>query len=172
MPDPRMNFAPCCDLMVAHTGAWRRLVAMLVVHTSSTDVARDSRTAVPADAARALRLLPCPRCTACFPTTRALAQHERIKHGVRSEWRLYVGTGCMCHCCKTVFSTRLRATAHLSDPRRNRKCRQYVLDGLATPVPPDELNALDDADRFARRSAQQAGLTMPLTTQRPKRSGA
>ena len=145
-------------------------MAMLGVHTSSSDVARDSRAAVPVDAARALRLLSCPMCTACFPTARALAQHERIKHGVRSEWRLYGGADCMCQCCKTVFSTMLRAVAHLSDPRRNRKCRQYVMDVLANAVPPDELSALGAADRIARRSAQQAGLTAPPSMQRPKRA--
>eukprot|EP00972_Heterocapsa_arctica_P075012 11070550-Heterocapsa_arctica.AAC.1 len=44
------------------------------------------------------------------------------------------------------------------------------MDGLATPVPPDKLSALDAADGLLRRAAQRAGITNPASTRRPKRA--
>ena len=68
-----------------------------------------------------LRIVPYPLCAAAFPSSKALAQHERVKHGLRDVVRCYVSNG-VCLVCRKDFGTRLRCLSHLKG-RRNLVCQ-------------------------------------------------
>jgi hypothetical protein len=172
LPDPRVDFAPWLAIMTDTPRAWLDITKLYVVVASTNDVAAEPLLDVSAREAGALALHACPACTARFPSARALAQHARIKHGVRSEWRLYIGADATCPACALSFSSRLRAVAHLSDPRRNRTCRQFVQDGHAPVLEQETLAALDALDSAERLETQRSGATHPLSKRRPFRSPA
>ena len=115
------------------------------------------RIARPAPLAGAVAECTCTECSLSFPTAKALDQHKRIKHDVKRLWRTVVGPENRCPACHLIFSTHLRATAHLSDPRRNRKRRDLVISGAYLANSVEVQRQLDDADRAERRAAQQSG---------------
>ena len=68
-----------------------------------------------------------------------------------------------CQVCGKVFSTRTRALAHLNDPRKNRRCRDAVLNGQVPQLPDDEVSRLDEQARAERAAARKAGLSQPAS---------
>ena len=94
-------------------------------------------------------------------------QHRRIKHGWRCPINRFV-TGPMCPVYGKVFATRLRAIAHLSDPRKRSQsdrasCREIVLSG-GVPEVADEalLEQFSEEARAQRAEARKAGHTRPV----------
>ena len=79
----------------------------------------------------------CRECNVAFGTARALASHNRTKHGVRAEQRFYCFSNGVCQQCGTNFNTRLRLMAHLCDSRRA-KC----WDAISSQ--PDKFHRLSD----------------------------
>eukprot|EP00959_Pyramimonas_sp_CCMP1952_P265213 5545981-Pyramimonas_sp.AAC.1 len=71
------------------------------------------------------RTFACPGCAndgvvdpPAFHSQKALLSHRRAKHSFRCDARFYIDSFGVRPVCKTVFSSRFRAIAHLSDPRR------------------------------------------------------
>ena len=112
-------------------------------------------------------------CHAAFPTSKALLAHARIKHGTRSFVRNFIGSDNKCPVCQNVFSTRLRAIAHLSEKRKRGKrtisCHDLVLEGLATPLNPTVVASHDNEDRKLRKTARLMGHAQPLALYVAKR---
>jgi hypothetical protein len=69
----------------------------------------------------------------------------------------------VCQCCASVFSTRLRLIAHLSDARRP-ACRDWILLN-GTPLDEVRVSDLDASDRKSRSEARKLGLTQPKSAQ-------
>ena len=110
----------------------------------------------------------CNTCTAnvdgtrpAFATSRALESHQRSKHKVLCEFRNYVLADGKCPVCKTVFVSRIRCLAHLSDRRRT-KCSSQLVKGDFCKLPDATVLQLDLQDREARRNAQRAGHSHPI----------
>ena len=97
-----------------------------------------------------------------FPISKALAAHMRRAHGVRCMYRVFVDGSGLCPICKTYLHTRLRVIAHLSDPRRNLKCREAIHNGTVPRLPDSLVAELDALDTGFRRTAQRAGLSHPV----------
>jgi hypothetical protein len=98
----------------------------------------------------------CPQCRVAFATERALASHQRAKHGSRMAIRTFV-EGTVCVACGTDYRQRLRLIAHLSDSRRPR-CRNWIVANTS-PLSPARVCELDDEDRVARNDARAQGHT-------------
>ena len=121
-------------------------------------------------------LFTCSECAVTeeksdFDSQKALDSHARAKHGVRCEVRCFAPESGKCPVCKAVLCTRLRLIAHLSDKRVGRdRCRNAVLSGSVTPLAPASVLRLDEADRVARRLAQQAGKSHVTAVGQAKRA--
>ena len=81
----------------------------------------------------------------------------------------YVGMSRRCCVCVTLFSTRTRLIAHLSDKRlrgsRVYNCRHVVLSsGFIEPVKEDEYQDAHMLDRENRKTARKRGHSQPLST--------
>ena len=65
--------------------------------------------------------------------------------------------------CKTIFHTRLRLLAHLSDKRRT-ACQSAILDApdVYRPLSDERISELDALDRVTRSDARQRGHTHPV----------
>ena len=106
-------------------------------------------------------------CHDRFATNKAARQHERIKHGTRTCVDQYVGSDGKCPICSRVFASRLRAVAHLSDPRIRSKhgrpsCRERVLSGEVPPIHGFDLIRMREEDRKLRAAARRDGHTTPI----------
>ena len=95
---------------------------------------------------------------------KALAQHQRIKHSMRSVLRFYVdGTG-ICPSCKNIYHSRYRVLTHLSSPKKP-ICKEYVLcSGKVSALPNDVVQHLDEIDKTLIREARKQGRTHPKVT--------
>ena len=158
LPDPSSDFSTWWCYMRDYAGEWEKAVSEL--HFSASVCDKTSSTdSIPSDV---LDVHKCPTCTAAFASLRALRSHERTKHKKQTDMRLYADSSATCMCCHTVFSTRLRLIAHLSDARRP-SCTEWVAKHGA-PLERSVVEGLDAADRDARRVARAAGLTQPRST--------
>ena len=92
----------------------------------------------------------------CFSTSRALESHMRAKHKTLCEFRCYVNADGKCPVCATVFNSRIRCIAHLSDRRRT-KCSDIISEGQIRKLADATVARLDLLDRESRRLAQRAG---------------
>ena len=104
----------------------------------------------------------CHECNVAFGSPKALASHNRIKHGMRAEQRFFCSSDGICQQCDTNFKTRLRLFAHLCDTRRD-KCwlavKHHPEQFIKLSI--DEYARLDLEDRSARTSAYAEGKTHP-----------
>ena len=162
MPDPELEWGPWADLLTNFPREWSELVAACFSPDSSVAKSRSDPTVGEAAGHT------CTQCGAAFFSGKALAQHARIAHGTRSEWHRYIGKTARCLVCRLKFSTRLRAVAHLSDPRHNLRCRAAILDGQVRPLSKAYLSTLEEQARVERAAARAAGGTHPLSRGRPR----
>lgn len=105
----------------------------------------------------------CDACAACFASQKALQAHQRTTHKQRAPQRYYSDRDGVCPVCQTIFKTRLRLLAHLSDTRRD-KCWNHISThlNLYPRIPEDRVIELDAVDREQRRTARQEGHTHPI----------
>lgn len=151
---------------------WKMLVNLFIYRCVEEEAAREQRgegatvkpPVVPADRKHA-----CTECGKAFETGKALAQHRRVAHKATTVWKKFIGPTNSCPICKLVFSSRHRAIGHLSDGRRNQRCRQAILDGLAAELDSEVLLELDERARGERAKARQEGHSQPLAGRRPRR---
>jgi hypothetical protein len=114
----------------------------------------------------------CPECRAesgaiwSFASNKALQSHRRRKHGVRPSIRDNVDSFGTCPVCKTIFSSRLRVIAHLSEKRMRGRCAftcgMKLVEGNYARLPSDYVSSLDGLDRTALTTARRAGRVQPL----------
>ena len=108
-----------------------------------------------------------------FPSEKALLSHCRVKHSLRNTFRNFIRDDNSCPVCKVVFSTRLRAIAHLCEKRRrgtrSLSCRDFVLRGAVCPLGRDVVDVLDAHDSDLRRQQKMKGKVTPLATYTAKR---
>jgi len=157
-PGPENNFAFWREL-TKFRGPWKQLVALYRTSASSHSPTKSSEGAID--------LFKCLHCDDAFPTSKARDMHMRIRHGVRCEWRKFIGKDNACPHCAVVFSTRLRAIAHLNDPRRNIACREAVQSGKHKAISDKLLAEYDEQDRITRKEAFKAGRS-PLSKGLPR----
>jgi len=125
MPDPAAQPGQWFCFVCQWPHQWKQIVDKLVFFESAC------AAAVPI-ASPGIDLPAKHQCLECnleFRSWKALALHNRVKHGCRTELRRYIGGDGICpHCC-THFGSRLAVVRHLSDPRRVLQCREFVLPG-------------------------------------------
>ena len=148
--------------------SWRSLVRLAVSRSVVTALAPDPHMPIPCHEPL---LHACPTCRVAFRSQKALAQHQRIAHNVRSSWREFISTDSRCPVCNVAFSTRNRAIAHLSDHRRNKPCRQKCLSGEVARIPHELLLILDVQAKEDRAAARKDGYTQPLSRGIPRKAG-
>ena len=103
--------------------------------------------------------------------------HVRRKHEAVSGVSAYVGKSRRCCVCSTLFSSRTRLMAHLTDKRlrgsRKFNCRQVVLNsGFIEKVDVGEYHEAHLQDRNSRRNARKRGHSQPLSLFPAKRAKA
>ena len=159
MPCPAFDSGPWMDLMVDFPTEWKAIVKQYCFSVSVYDDGPTLRHPLPG-----APIFSCSLCIGAAPffsSSKALASHMRTKHGVRNMCRTYVDSTGKCPVCGTVLHTRLRVTAHLSDPRRNIMCREAIFSGTVAQLSLEEVSRLDALDAELRRNAQRAGLSHP-----------
>ena len=97
----------------------------------------------------------------CFSTSKSLQSHMRAKHKTLCEFRCYVNADGKCPVCLTVFNSRIRCIAHLSDRRRT-KCSDIISGGQIRKLAVATVARLDLLDRESRRLAQRTGHSHPI----------
>ena len=164
---------PCADPMLwmrfilCNPGAWGQYIDGYIFHESTAPVARHEPIFMqPQGMGQTTEQgwLVCERCPEharrIFPTARSLRAHVVAMHHHRAIAREYVGASGICPVCKLCFHTRLRAVAHIQ--RAGSRCATLLHE--CTQLHPDEVAALDEADRSAVRAAVRAGHARPLAT--------
>ena len=162
---------PCADQMLwmrfilCNPGAWGQYIDGYIFHESTAPVARHEPIFMqPQGMGQTTEQgwLVCERCPEharrIFPTARSLRAHVVAMHHHRAIAREYVGASGICPVCKLCFHTRLRAVAHIQ--RAGSRCATLLHE--CTQLHPDEVAALDEADRSAVRAAVRAGHARPL----------
>jgi len=128
LPDPCVDQLAWIAFMREKSGEWDSMVDELHFCESSCDQHPHDLCAYGVRHADVAQFT----CSICVPpqrsfaTGKALKSHMRAKHGVLSDMRRFANGDGLCQCCASVFSTRLRPIAHLSDARRT-ACRDWLL---------------------------------------------
>ena len=129
------------------TALWQTIVSECAFTTSVLD------KQVPVIAPTVVLAFACPQCSACFASDKALSQHARKLHGLKSTIQSVVGPGSVCRSCQTDFQQRFRLVAHLSDRRPGRdKCRRHYL-AAESETTPEAAEILHQTDLAAQRAA-------------------
>jgi len=156
LPDSSVDQTAWSQFMAKNADTWNALVSKIHFYKSSSDrcvYVNDMQTLH-------VELFPCPECKiAAFPSMKALKSHMRTKHRLRCPMRLYANSDTKCQSCETVYSSRLRLLAHLTDSR-GPGCRDWCLQH-GTKITIERMRSLDEFDAQARRKTHKAGLTQP-----------
>ena len=152
LPDPSVN--PESWQSTILDASWVEVVKCVFFVTSVLD-----KVGSPDQVPEHARTFVCSICGTrpAFSSHRALASHQRAKHGQRNPVRCFVGSG-VCPVCSSDYQDRLRCIAHLSDFRRP-SCRDRLLSGEFAPLPPEIVAKLDAIDAELRKKAHRAGRT-------------
>ena len=149
------------NFILQHPCAWKQLVDQYIVYDSIAPVARHE----PVFLCQTLpeqKWFACTQCPedACrvFPTMHSLRSHIVAKHKYRAAARLHVRGDGVCPICKLCFHTRVRAIAHVQ--RSGSRCALLLHE--SPQLHPDEVEALDKADKLSVRAAVKAGHARPL----------
>jgi hypothetical protein len=160
------SFLPSIDRLVewpawiiANRDKWKKLVSETFFVASILD-----RVAGEGLAPGTIAPFRCQLCepAVAFRSTVGLAQHSRIKHNVRCEWRQFADKDGKCAACGMVFHTRLRLLRHILCVRRP-KCLDW-LKVHGTPLSAERVAELDEEDKVLRRAAQRAGKSGVVAT--------
>ena len=103
---------------------WNEAVDTILFFTSVVDTKHARQTTTICES-----IHECLSCNLFFASSRALKSHNRVVHGNKCNARSYIGSDFKCPVCRTVFGSRLRAIAHLSDQRRT-KCTDMLAPNM------------------------------------------
>ena len=148
-PGGQVNACVWLDFMTRNSDRWHSIVSECGFSESVFDRG-GSETSAP----RVLNLgFACKLCGAAFPSSKALGQHNRKRHGAKPIIQTLVGDETTCQNCKTDFVQRFRLIAHSSDSRPNRlKCRLWYAANAAQ-IPEDVSHDLHCKDLILQRHA-------------------
>ena len=172
LPEPKIP-RPWFDFMLQQPLLWEEFVALLNYSHSVCDKSAQSEPSKDTTP----NAVPCELCPAphpAFKSHKALAQHQRTTHGVKSAARFYANANGTCASCGTRFHTRLRLMAYLTDKRRT-KCLVWLQDNVPA-LSNQRVKDFDEDDRLARKEARRSGHTHaiakePAMTIQDKRIG-
>eukprot|EP00973_Karenia_brevis_P061236 8515083-Karenia_brevis.AAC.1 len=152
LPPPCIGHADWSQYILDDVQRWREVATSLHYTASCTD--KEQVPGTPASLS-----FVCQMCNpACgFASEKGLAQHQRMKHGLRNMMRYYI-SGPVCPVCETDFQDRIRCLAHVSDCRRS-KCRGELLSGSFAMLDEDQVCQLDEIDARLRKEARRSGRT-------------
>ena len=163
LPPPQSEPRVWVEFMLQEEIEWKRAVESCTFVHSKLDASADGMSPAAAHGAHVCLLCDTPQPAFCSP--KALASHQRVKHGIRNPMRAFAEADGRCPVCRTLFHTRLRLLAHLSDERRP-KCRDALMAGAVQPLSARRILELDALDKVARRDAHRLGYTHPLAVGR------
>ena len=165
LPDPDENSQEWLRFILSFPSRWHQLVDMLFYSQSCLD-----RQQIGQDTAQlSFKCELCNDPQPAFASSKALAQHQRIKHKMRSVLRLRVDDSGVCPCCHNVYHTRYRVLAHLQNPKKP-ACKDFVLNSGEVPILSAEtVRKLDEMDKIAIREARKKGHTHPKVTKPARR---
>ena len=178
--DPWHHAQRWCDFIEQWPHEWSRLLKLYSpCCTPADDFAVAARMPKRGSQVVALLSYCCCECTVSFPSEKALQQHRRTSHGFRMEARKFVSSACACPVCGVVFACRPKVLTHLAESRQRGKdagpsCRDQLASGRWAPLPDDETERCDLADRALRASSRKRGWTQPRShgrVSRPARRG-
>ena len=159
MPHPEENPLELFGFISNCEHEWAALIDKYTYLHSVLD--RDASNMTSAAGSNAFVCTRCSGSSHSFASQKALDQHCRRVHGIKSSIREFVDGSGICPVCETNFHTRLRVLAHLSDKRRT-KCSSALQSGTFERLPSTEVTRLDQADAQARRAARKNGHTHAL----------
>ena len=160
LPDPQ-----------THPSSWHSFMLSDRWHNAVCDV-HSSHSALDKIVTRTSGSSPSPllsfSCNLCsdgvhhfaFATKKALMSHQRSKHGMKSNARLYADADGICAWCQNCYVTRLRVLRHLTDRRSS--CLNKLVSAGSPVLDDARVSYLDNIDRGLRRQAQRAGRAHPV----------
>ena len=157
LPVPVHDPLAWLEFMKNEADGWHALVDKLFYVQSCLD-----RQAQPVETVQLTFVCDiCANPKPAFCTAKALAQHKRIKHKMRSNIRCYIDDSGVCPCCKNTYHTRYRVLTHLQNPKKP-ECKDYILNsGRVSMLPSEFVQKLDVMDNIAIREARKQGFTHP-----------
>ena len=117
----------------------------------------------------------CPHgCEGAFLSAKALGQHMRAKHNIRSDIPLYIDDSGICPACGVNLHARAKVVTHACETRYRGKscrvrCRDVILGGTIPQLPHDIFVQLQERDRKLIAAARRAGHTHVRTARPAKR---
>jgi len=122
LPSPSVDFEPWWELCSRFQCEWKQIVAQYHTHFDDVEFVRK---AGPSSITVAATIFCCDLCTnGVFESQKALDQHKRVKHKIRTPVADFVGHVSKCPICLTDFGNRARLITHLSERRIQSKVRQ------------------------------------------------
>ena len=160
------------DLICGFPAAWKELVDKYVTSESVFDESKEDRVAAGKDLANRGAFV-CPTCCPSlgFKSRKALDQHMRTKHNIRSDIPYYIDDSGVCPACGVNLHARAKVITHACETRHRGKhcrvrCRDVILGGNIPRVPNDIFFQLQERDRKLIAAARKAGHTH-VRTARP-----
>ena len=110
-----------------------------------------------------------------FQSQKALDQHKRVKHKIRTPVADLLGDVSKCPVCSTDFGSRVRLITHLSDRRirskvRKTNCHYEFVRRSQSTIDSEQLATLHSKDSAARKAATKCGHTHVLADRPAKRN--
>ena len=153
---------------------WKLIIAEYHTHLDDLEFVRKAgRPFSTADA----NTFCCELCAnVVFQSQKALDQHKRVKHKIRTPVADLVGDISKCPVCLTDFGSRVRLITHLSDRRirskvRKTNCHYEFIKRSQYKIDSEQLAVLHSKDSDARKAANKNG-HMHVLADRPAKRNA
>ena len=166
LPDPESNADPWFSLISTYPKQWLDIVGKYHTCASCLD---EVVTAAEATACSSTTPLTCSLCVASsngdvkvFKSAKALAQHQRILHKVKSPIPLYIDDSGICPACNVNLYCRAKVVTHACEVRYRSKtdklrCCDVILSGVVPKIDASLFVRLEDRDRILKRNAKSSG---------------
>ena len=179
LPDPQYDAAPWQKLMLDYPTQWAEIVQKYNVCDSVLD------DAVRRGDVDDSNMYVCNLCTSSLSadcpnvrrvkSAKALAQHQRIYHNVRSPIPYYIDDSGVCPACGVNFFSRCKVVVHACETRVrskacNIRCRDVILSGVLPKIEPLLFIKLEERDRSLKRDARRGGKSHVVINRLAKRS--
>ena len=170
VPPPYIDVAPYWQIIGEFPNMWREIV--MRYSTPRDDVV----SCLKQSGSGLTNVFKCDLCAgASFETGKALAQHKRMKHCVKSTVCSSLPDTSVCPICHADFRCRSRLISHLSDKRirsktRGTNCYYLFLNNTRVAPSEDEQRRLQNAHQKAIRTARLNGHTHVLADLPAQRS--